>query len=143
MITQDEAETLVLLTDGNIEKLSQFGFVPLNPGHGNFVSEERNLMVNKKLGVVVKRPYIEPQRAYNPPEFAIETIVIHWPRYGEDKQSWFSNILFQPLAEIGTHDDRRIWRDLLEITYRDSFEDLDVHFENVALYNGQPVAIDW
>ncbi len=143
MITQDEAETLVLLTDGDVTKLSLFGFTPLSPEHGNFASEEKNLMVNKKLGVVAKRSYIEPKRANNPPEFAIETLVINWPRKGEDKYSWFSHILFQPLAEIGTQDDRRMWWDLLEIKYKKEFRSLDVHVDNVALYNGGPVAIDW
>lgn len=141
MITQDEAETLVLIANGDVTKLP--GFEPLNPGHYNCVSGSDKIMVNKALGIVAKRPYISPCRLNPVPPFAIETIIVPWILEGENKYSWFSNILFQPLADFGEEEYRIEWSKELDEKFHDELAGFDVHFDNVAWYNGAPCAIDW
>ena len=96
-------------------------------------SSSKLVFTHKKLGVVVKVPYLSGDTA-DIPLHSIPTIVVRRPRV----QSWdYAHILIQPLGRLTNTDEAHA------ILERRAEVIADSHEGNVAWYKNCPVWIDW
>jgi hypothetical protein len=97
------------------------------------------IFIHKKKKVVVKRPYVAG--TVDVPEKGIKTAVVRFrPRDDYDENNY---IFIQPFADV-SRKARNMAYDILS-EWSDNFNGYadDMHSQNVAMYNGQAVRIDW
>jgi hypothetical protein len=99
------------------------------------------VFINKKLGVVVKRPYVAGY--YKTPIKGIKTNVVRFEPNDDDDNYEFDKIFIQPLADVSRRARIKAYQILNE--WADEYEGYvdDMHSDNVAMYNGKAVRIDW
>jgi len=110
-------------------------------------SESGYIYVNKKFGIVVKRPYLCSDA--QPPARAIPTKIVEVKDENDSFQD--SPVFIQPFADVSLKA-RKKAHEILENYFfgssgspydeRDDAPD-DMHVHNVAMYRGKAVVIDW
>ena len=97
------------------------------------------IFIHRELQVVVKRPFISDRGRSAKPRKAIKTKVIKF--YPNDADiSGELYIFVQPLADVSRSARRAAMKYFDEFNYTNEF---DYHSNNVAVFRGKPVLIDW
>lgn len=103
------------------------------------VGVSRYIYVSKKNGIVIKCPY--GAEVQDTPRHAIYTKVVPIP-YVECRDS--EHIFIQPLADVREKSRNAAYDAIAEAVDADEIEECeDDHVHNVAVFNGEAVAIDW
>lgn len=97
------------------------------------------IYINKKLGVVIKCPSISDDEDYGSNKFKVKTLTVD---FKDEWQHW-EQILIQPLVDVSYKARTKAHRFLTkyESNHREEFGDM--HTNNVGMYAGKPVRIDW
>lgn len=101
------------------------------------------IFVSTKYGVVLKRPCIcsGDGRMVKPP-FAIFTEMFK-PKKRMPSYSSYKFILIQPLADVSEKSKEAAYRIISRVNNNAKKRYSDLHENNVAIYDGKAVAIDW
>ena len=103
-------------------------------------ASRRPIYISKKLGLVVKRPYVSEERdLYRKSKYKIPTHIIDVKDEVDRESDSPSPIYIQPLADVS----KKAVKIALETFDGVKHGFYDDHDKNIGLYNGKPVIFDW